>query len=198
MPRLLFLSMIATFLMASCGGGNSSFSLLESEEYPALKELITEKFGSEKEINSISFYSEDDLTSKLRSISIIYRQNDSIYTEEYLFGLTSGAKPQMMPLEKKAFLTKSEEKSFKNAIAINDLDLSLITRDVELLYEAIESPEMKRWALRSYSYGATTNFRGVDEGMQSRLKYQYVPDGSKTQLEGRQLVTNFYEVIATV
>jgi len=35
----------------------------------------------------------------------------------------------------------------------------------------------------------------VDEEMKFGLKFRYVPDGFKTQLKGKQLVTNYYEVI---
>lgn len=186
-----FILLLSTVLMTSCGESNE-INIVTNEGLVKLKELAVTQFGENQEVYSFSMYSEEDLNQNLGSMSIKYFKEDSeIYSNTYNV-ITYGEDPNLTGEEKQEQITKFRPKwntpEGNGKVKVKDLDFASILPNIlkakELLGDNVGNIYIKNYYIKAEpkTNALTANF-----------KLQFTPTDNATSLEGRNIVTNYYE-----
>lgn len=179
-----YLLMAASITLTSCGGGKAT-NLNTPEGVKSVKQLVIEQFGGDTEVYSMLLSAEEDLSSDVGSIVIRYLKDDVIYSRQYM---DFSAIPAKLNDEKKERIQgKTFTKNKQGKVKISDLNFDMITNNFNKAVELIGS-EYEDFQLNSFMFSVNNK-----NEVSADFEIQATKAGEGTSMEGRNIVTNFYE-----
>lgn len=184
---LRILAFCAPFALASCSGGGIDLggapSLSTNDGIKEVMEIVKNNFG-EKEIFEISVSAEDHLEDNLGYMSVNYVDGDKTisqsYTETNGIGISD-------PKEKTSFPYNAKQNSLKKG---NEIDFSFIPAKFEEAKKIIAELTDEYEGFVLYSFDLELDKDGKYEGV---LTLEGTKKGEGTSVQGRNIVTNYYE-----
>ena len=149
--------------------------------------MALSKFGEDKEVYKFSIETKDHLTSEASYLSINYLEEKLDYGQTYYFSLNGKEKLEEPEKARDNFQTKFFLKNKQGKVKIKDLDFNIITAKFNEGVAMI-SDEYESFTLHSWDYNVNNNGEvTADFTIEARKK------GESTSLEGRNVVTTYYE-----
>ena len=165
--------------LTSCGsfGGDK---LNSKEGLSSIKTKLTEGFGADKNVSSLTLMSGEHLSSDIMTSIINYIDNGETYSQTY--ATTLGEGNEFLDAEKSSRQADADQKT----VALKDVDFDQIlvkyNEAVTLIPEEFEGFHLYDW---TYSV--------AEGGMEANFPIEGIKKGEGTDLEGGQIVTNYYE-----
>jgi len=174
----------------SCGS-ESKLRISTSEDLEKVKALAIEQFGEDIEIYELGLTQGEDLSNDLGSIDIWYHKDDKKkYSNAYnvqTYGDAPNLRGEKLHESTTKFIPKWDRPENKGKLKIKDIDFDKILVDLETALDQIE--DLGTWSLKSY----TSKVAPKTNRLTSRFTVQITPSENATNLEGRNIVTNYYE-----
>lgn len=187
MKKLITIFGIAAVL-TSCGGGSDTINLNNPESNVKIQELANKNFGEGKEIYALTLETKDHLTSELKSIDIDYLEDGIDYNRNYNLANEEGKKLEEPKKANDNFQTKFFLKNKQGKIKLKDLDFTIIHTKYNEALMMIPEGEYEKFTLHSWEYIVNNS---------GEITAEFVIEGTKvgegTSVEGRNIVTNYYE-----
>lgn len=140
---------------------------------------MKDKFGGDREIYGFMLMTTDHLTSELMMASVNYEKEGQAYSQSYL--LTT----EILNDEKKSAFKNRSDKQIK----VSDIDIDLISQKYAESVKLIdEQGEMEDYTLHEWT--SKMNKKGK---LESSFSVEATKKGEGIDVEGRNLVTNYYE-----
>lgn len=183
--KKILISILGGALLASCS--SSITDLNEPDSFAKIEDLAKSSFGEDKEIYSFSIGTKDHLSSEMRYISIDYLDNGVDYERSY--DLINGEGKELEEPEKASdsFQTKFFLKNKQGKLKVKDIDFQLINTKYEEAIGLI-SEDYENFTLHSWKYEVDN-----DGGLTADFMVEATKKGESTTMEGRNIVTNYYE-----
>lgn len=185
-------SVFMLVLITSCGGsGEETIRISTPEGLAKAKELMVSSFGPDLEIHKLRLNSSEDLSSDLGSIEVNYLKDGKLYTRTY----KSKTNYTETILEDEELRSKNFQSEFfiKNAqgkLKISDIDVNAIMANIDKAVTLVsEEIEVKNYQVRNYYLSVDPKTNKVTADFELHVTK---PDNKS--IEGRNIVTNFYEV----
>ncbi|WP_117880793.1 hypothetical protein [Aureibaculum luteum] len=189
MKNLLKITSIClVFTLFSCGGSDAP-QMNTKDGLEKIKTIANEKFGSDMEVYSMTIYSQEDLNSSLGLVTMKYIKDGKRYSRMYsektahTEAKLQDEKADSDSFQKKMFLDKAQGK-----MKISDIDTDKIIANIDkaltLMGEDVDTHQ-----LRNY----TINVDPKTNAITSDFELHVTQKGEGTSIEGRNIVTNFYE-----
>ncbi len=185
MIKKVLILFVGIVILSSCG--TNATDLNKPESFTKIKELALSKFGGDKEIYKFSIQTKDHLTSEVSYLNISYLEDKLDYGQMYFLSLNGKEKLEEPEKARDSFQKKFFLKNKQGKVKIKDLDFSII----EAKYDegiGMISNEYESFTLHSWTYNV--NNKGeitADFTIEGRKK------GESTSMQGRNIVTNYYE-----
>lgn len=182
---------LVMLLITSCGSDKGTIRISTLEGLQAAKQLAMTSFGADLEVYRLEFYSKEDLNSDLGSITIKYLKDGKLFSRRY----TTKTNYAEATLEDEKLLNDAFQKKFhiKNAqgkLKISDLDVDAIFSNVNKGVVLIEEEvEIDNYQVREYYVEVDTKTNKISSDFEI-----HVTEPNNETIEGRNIVTNFYEV----
>ena len=178
----------ATLLLFSCGESTKN-NMNDAKELEGIKALLIENFGEDREIYQLDLDATDHLTSELGTARIDYLDNGVIYSRMYVADLVTGEKLQEPKKATDGIQSDFFTKKLQGKVKIKDLDFNLIATKYKEACALIPS-DYENAILYSWYYKVNNdNEITADFALEATLK------GEGTSVEGRNIVTTYYEFI---
>ncbi len=173
----LILVSVLSMALFSCGGGLPDLN--EKDGVAQVKDIAEDQFGGDREIYSLMLATKDHLTSDLMMIHVGYTKDDKNYSQSYLV--------------EQEILDDEKSNSFKNngghQIKISDIDFDQITTKYNEAVKLLdEQGEMEDYTLHNWTYRMNRNGK-----LESTFTVEATKKGESAGLQGRNIVTNYYE-----
>ncbi len=173
----LILVSVLSMALFSCGGGLPDFN--EKDGVSRVKEIAEDQFGGDKEIYSLMVATKDHLTSDVMMVDVSYTKDGKDYSQSYLVEQDN--------------LVEEKSNNFKNQsgvqIKISDIDFDQISEKYKEATKLIdEQGEMEDYTLHNWIYRMNRNGK-----LESTFTVEATKKGEGVGLEGRNVVTNYYE-----
>lgn len=186
-----FFALLCFVCITSCGDSND-INLTTEEGLSDIKELAIAQFGGDLEVFSFSLYAVDDLNDNLGSMSISYFKEDGeIYRNTYNV-ITYNDEPNLVGEKKEEQITKFRPKwktpEGNGKIKIKDIDFASILPNILKAAELLGDEAGSIYA-KNYDFKAEPETNAIV----SSFELQFTPSENATTLEGRNIVTNYYE-----
>ncbi|QCX38895.1 hypothetical protein FF125_10780 [Aureibaculum algae] len=189
MKNLLKITSIClVFTLFSCGGSDAP-QMNTKDGLEKIKTIANEKFGSDMEVYSMTIYSQEDLNSSLGLVTIKYIKDGKRYSRMYsektahTEAKLQDEKADSDSFQKKLFLDKAQGK-----MKISDIDTDKIIANIDKALTII-GEDVATHQLRNY----TINVDPKTNAITSNFELHVTQTGEGTSIEGRNIVTNFYE-----
>ena len=189
MKNLLKITSIClVFTLFSCGGSDAP-QMNTKDGLEKIKTIANEKFGSDMEVYSMTIYSQEDLNSSLGLVTIKYIKDGKRYSRMYsektahTEAKLQDEKADSDSFQKKLFLDKAQGK-----MKISDIDTDKIIANIDKAL-TIMGEDVATHQLRNY----TINVDPKTNAITSNFELHVTQKGEGTSIEGRNIVTNFYE-----
>ena len=189
MKNLLKITSIClVFTLFSCGGSDAP-QMNTKDGLEKIKTIANEKFGSDMEVYSMTIYSQEDLNSSLGLVTIKYIKDGKRYSRMYSEKTAhteanlQDEKADSDSFQKKLFLDKAQGK-----MKISDIDTDKIIANIDKAL-TIMGEDVATHQLRNY----TINVDPKTNAITSNFELHVTQKGEGTSIEGRNIVTNFYE-----
>ncbi|MBJ2174492.1 hypothetical protein JBL43_09605 [Aureibaculum sp. A20] len=189
MKNLLKITSIClVFTLFSCGGSDAP-QMNTKDGLEKIKTIANEKFGSDMEVYSMTIYSQEDLNSSLGLVTIKYikdgKRFSRMYSEktEHTEAKLQDEKADSDSFQKKMFLDKAQGK-----MKIGDIDTDKIIANIDKAL-TIMGDDVDTHQLRKY----TLNVDPKTNAITCDFELHVTQKGEGTSIEGRNIVTNFYE-----
>ena len=185
-------TLLSIIFLASCGGverivGGDGPEISNQEGLAKVKKLIEESFGPEKEVFSLSIGTKDHLTSEFGSASVGYLDNGLQYSHDYNVVFGDGQELQEPKMASKSFQKPFFLKKLQGKVKVKDFNydqlLNKYQEAINMIPQEFESFELHEWKYEVNNQNKITA-KFVIEGTKK---------GEKTSLQGRQMVTNYYQ-----
>lgn len=181
---LKVLAFCTPFVLASCSGGFGGNPVLSSDDgVKEIKEILSANFAN-KDIFNLSISADEHLDENLGMIIVKYVERDKSYSQTYhsTAGIGLGD-----PKEVTSFGFDSNKNSVKK---IEEIDFSFVPEKFEEAKSIISdlSDEYEGFVL--YSFDLDVNKEGALEG---DLRLEGTRKGEGSSMQGRNVVTNYYE-----
>lgn len=173
----LILVSILSMTLFSCGGGAPNIN--EKEGIAEVKELMKDQFGGDREVYGFTLMTTDHLTSELLMASVNYEKEEQTYSQAYLLNTKT-----LNDATKNRFKNRSDKQ-----IKISDLDFELISTKYDEAVKLIE----KEGEMEDYTLHSWIGRIGKSGKMEASFTIEATKKGEGTSLEGRNVVTNYYE-----
>jgi hypothetical protein len=163
------------------------------EKLEEVKALAIEQFGGDFEIHKLTLYSEDDLTNNLGEIKISYFKEDKeLYSRIYnvkTYGDEKNLEDEKMFEVITRYRSKYQKPEGHGKIKIKDLDFTRVMSDLNLGLNEY-GDDIGSWSINNYTFHIEpkTNIVTTD------FVLQITPAENATSLEGKRIVTNYYEM----
>jgi len=184
--KKVLLTIIGATLLTSCGKSDP-ISLNNPESITKIEELVKSSFGEDKDIHSLTIDTKDHLTSEVEDIEIGYLDNGLDYRRSYNFTNEEGKELAEPTKVRDNFQTKFFLRDKQGKIKIKDLDFKLITAKLDEAVKIIPE-EYENFTLHSWEYIVTN-----DGGLTAEFTIEATKEGEGTSVQGRNIVTNYYE-----
>ncbi len=186
-----FFLLLSVLLVSSCSDDNK-ISIITNEGLVKLKDLAVNQFGENTEIYSFAISSQDDLNENLGSMTIEYFKEDKeIYSNTYNV-VAYGDESNLMGEEKKEQITKFRPKwktpEGNGKIKIKDIDLANVLPNILKAKEML-GDDVGNIYIKHYTVKAEPETNAIT----ARFNLQFTPKENATSLEGKNIVTNYYE-----
>lgn len=186
MKNLLNITAIVTaFTLFSCGGSDVP-QMNTKEGLDKIKSLAAEKFGMDLEVSSFRLNSQQDLNSDLGFITIDYIKEDKVYQRMFMEKTEhtdAVLNDEEVKTDKKRDLERNQGK-----LKIGDLDTSQIVAKInealKLIGEDVEEHHIKNYYV---------NVDSKTNAITSNFEIHFTQKGESARLEGKNIVTNYYE-----
>lgn len=190
-----FATILAAFILflSACGGsgsligGGAEMALNNGEHLQNLKQLVTKKFGTDKEVYRLSLQSENHLTSEFGSATISYLDKGVDYSQGYYTILGDGKELEEPKMASKNFQKKFFLKNKQGKVKLKDLDFDMILTKYEeataLIPAQFENFELVGWDFEINNQNKVT----------AEFKIEGTKKGEKSERRGRQQITNYYQ-----
>ena len=179
---------LSTLFLTSCGdilsGGDQ---LNDSEGLKTIKSLLENQFGAETEVYSLDLSSTDHLTSEFGLATISYLDKGVDYSRSYMTYLGPGKELQEAEAASESFQKEFFLKKKQGKIKLNEFDFDQILVKFNEATAMISS-EYDTFTLYSWDYEVNN-----DGGISADFTIEGTKKGEGTSLEGRNIVTNYYE-----
>ena len=189
MKNLLKITSIClVFTLFSCGGSDAP-QMNTKDGLERIKTIANEKFGSDMEVYSMTIYSQEDLNSSLGLLTVKYIKDGKRYSRMYsektahTEAKLQDEKADSDSFQKKMFLDKAQGK-----MKISDIDTDKIIANIDKAL-TIMGEDVATHQLRNY----TMNVDPKTNAITSNFELHVTQKGEGTSIEGRNIVTNFYE-----
>ncbi len=177
-PFLFLLVGIAT-MFTSCEKINPN-NLNTPEGVTNVKNLVSEKFGTDLSVVNLMLSASEDLSSDIGLVNVYYTKDGKTYKRTYM------DYPSVDPV-----LEDEEESKFhkdaKGSVKLADLDFGMLTKyfgeATKMIGDKYEGFQMSSWTFDISDDNKTS----------ANFKIQATEVGEGTSMEGRNIVTNFYE-----
>ncbi len=175
-------------LLTSCEGVfEGGYNMNNAEGLKELKTEFTENFGADKEVYNFSMTASDHMTSEFGSAKIKYLEDGLSFSRDYNGTLEVGKRIKEPVKANEAFQKDFFLKKNQGKLKVKDLDFSfIVTKFNEAC--ALISSEYHDFTLYSWSYEVSN-----DNAVSSDFTIEGTKKGESTQIEGRNVVTNYYE-----
>ncbi|MDO6492497.1 MULTISPECIES: hypothetical protein [unclassified Cellulophaga] len=177
--------------ITSCGSDKDTIRISTLEGLQAAKQLAITSFGADLEVYRFELYSKEDLNSDLGSITIKYLKDGKLYSRRY----ATKTSHVEATLEDEEALSDTFQKNFyiKNAqgkLKISDIDVDAMFSNINKGVVLIEDEmEIDNYQVRKYYIEANSKTNKVSSDFEI-----HVTEPNNETIEGRNIVTNFYEV----
>ncbi|MCL5244545.1 hypothetical protein M4I21_01915 [Cellulophaga sp. 20_2_10] len=185
-------SVFMLVLITSCGGSSEETIRISTPEGLAkAKELMVSSFGPDLEIYKLRLNSAEDLSSDLGTLAISYHKDGKLYTRTY----NSKTDYKEAALGEEELQSKNFQSAFfiKNAqgkLKVSDIDVTAIMANIDKAVALVsEEIEVKNYQVRNYYLSVDSKTNKVTADFELHVTK---PDNKS--VEGRNIVTNFYEV----
>lgn len=177
----------SVIFLTSCGGGGllGGDQLNDAEGLKAIKTNLETQFGAETEVYSLTLSATDHLTSEFGDSRIQYLDNGVDFSRLYYPTLPQplgDAKRSSDSFQKEFFLKKKQGK-----IKIKDFDFDLIKKTFDEAVKLIPEDYVS-FSLYEWSFNVDN-----DNKVSADFSIEGTKKGEGTSLEGRNVVTNYYE-----
>ncbi|MFI8603569.1 hypothetical protein ACIGCP_03865 [Cellulophaga baltica] len=189
----LFLVTLISIAVTSCGGKDTVKLTAGEEGHDKLKQLVVDQFGGDREVFRINFSASDDLDASIGFITLTYLKDGKLYSQAYNGSLRDEAMRLGEEEINKYNQTEISIQKSQGKLKVSDLDLTAINKDAELILLELDD-DFSEYSIRSYAI----NVAPKTNELSSVIKIQYTPTEGATSLEGKSIVTNYYEVQAEI
>ncbi|WBU89032.1 hypothetical protein [Cellulophaga omnivescoria] len=182
---------LITLLITSCSSDKDTIKISTLEGLQAAKQLAITNFGADFEVYDFELYSKGDLDSDLGRITIKYLKDGKLYQRVYNTTTTNNK----ASLDDEKLLSDAFQKSFfvKNSqgkIKISDIDIDTMFANINKGVVIIKKEmEIDNYQVRKYKIKADTKTNKIS----SDFEIHFTEPNNET-IEGRNIVTNFYEL----
>ncbi|MBO0591539.1 hypothetical protein I2486_08970 [Cellulophaga sp. E16_2] len=189
----LFLVTLVSIAVTSCSDKDTVKLTAGEEGHDKLKQLVVDQFGGDREVFRINFSALDDLDASIGFITLTYLKDGKLYSQAYNGSLRDEAMRLGEEEINKFNQTEMSIQKSQGKLKLSDLDLTAINKDAELILLELDD-DFSEYSIRSYSI----NVAPKTNELSSVIKIQYTPTEGATSLEGKSIVTNYYEVQAEI
>ena len=177
-----------TLLLTSCGDVfEGGWNINNSEGIKELKTEFLENFDGEKEVNEFAITAKDHMTSEFGKAKIKYLTDGVAYEQSYKDNINSGKTLEDEAKISNAFQTDFFIKQMKGKVKIKDLDFASIATKFNEACTTIPA-EFENFTLYNWTFEANKK----DE-ITSSFTIEASKKGEGTSVQGRNIVTNYYE-----
>lgn len=182
---------LVMLLITSCGSDKDTIRISTLEGLQAAKQLAITSFGADLEVYRFELYSKEDLNSDLGSITIKYLKDGKLFSRRYTTKTNYvEATLEDEKLLNDAFQKKIHIKNAQGKLKISDLDVDAMFSNVNKGVVLIEEEmEIDNYQVREYYVEADSKTNKVSSDFEI-----HVTEPNNETIEGRNIVTNFYEV----
>lgn len=181
----ILITIIGVALLTSCG--NSGNQINSAEGLKEIKNLVEESFGEDKEIYSFSLKAKDHLTSEMGQFRIGYLEDGVDYSRYYNTIFGSGNELQDAEKADESFQKEFFLKSKQGKIKLKDINYNLIQTKYEEAIKLI-SEKYTDFTLYKWEYEVAN-----DGSITADFTIEATKEGEATSMQGRNIVTNYYE-----
>lgn len=183
--KKILISILGGALLASCSSNVTDLN--EPESFSKIEELAKSSFGEDLEVYAFSIGTQDHLSSEMRNISIDYLEDGVDYERSY--DLINGEGKELEEPEKasESFQTEFFLRKKQGKLKIKDIDFQLINTKYEEAI-ALIAEDYENFTLHSWKYEVDN-----DGGVTADFMVEATKKGESTTMEGRNIVTNYYE-----
>lgn len=182
---------LVMLLITSCSSDKDTIRISTLEGLQAAKQLAITSFGADLEVYRFELYSKEDLNSDLGSITIKYLKDGKLFSRRYTTKTNYvEATLEDEKLLNDAFQKKIHIKNAQGKLKISDLDVDAMFSNVNKGVVLIEEEmEIDNYQVREYYVEADSKTNKVFSDFEI-----HVTEPNNETIEGRNIVTNFYEV----
>lgn len=182
---------LVMLLITSCSSDKDTIRISTLEGLQAAKQLAITSFGADLEVYRFELYSKEDLNSDLGSITIKYLKDGKLFSRRYTTKTNYvEATLEDEKLLNDAFQKKIHIKNTQGKLKISDLDVDAMFSNVNKGVVLIEEEmEIDNYQVREYYVEADSKTNKVSSDFEI-----HVTEPNNETIEGRNIVTNFYEV----
>ncbi|MDY7394110.1 hypothetical protein UMM65_02575 [Aureibaculum sp. 2210JD6-5] len=170
------------FTLFSCSGSDAP-QMNTKEGLEKIKSIAVEKFGGDLEVNSLNLSSQQDLNSDLGFIIVNYLKDDKPHSRMYV-EKTEHTDAKLNDEEAKS----GNKDRYQGKMKISDLDTNKIIANIDKAL-AIMGEDVKEHHLKSYIINVDPKTNAITANFELHVTQK----GEGTSIEGRNIVTNFYE-----
>ncbi len=182
--KILSTLILLSLFLTSCG---EELHLDNVEDIPKIKATVFEKFGENLEVYSLSLSSMNDLSDRFQIARVDYIKDKKSYNRVYV---GSPGKPKLHDEKintNTTFLLKGKQK--RSQVKLKDISFEKIPDQAAKAFELIKD-EFNNYVLHSYDFDVDSKTNEIS----AKMQFHCTPNGGSTSFQGRNIVTNYYEV----
>jgi len=187
--RISIVTLLLTVLLTSCS--ESKLVISSNEELKKVKELTIDQFGADLEVYKLSLSSNEELSNYLGQLEVAYfKQDGEKYSNQYSVNVI-GNQPNLRGEEMHKSISKFKSKFDKpesyGKVKVKDIDFNRVIKDIDTALKEIK--DIGNWYIEKYTFNVSPDNNSIT----SSFVLQVTPSEGATNLEGKRIVTNYYE-----